>query len=192
MLEHLGRHEILETIAAGGQGTVYRARDTVLDRVVAVKVINQPVTDDPQYLEALQREARLASSLDHPNITRVHDFQVESDTGYITMEYVPDSHDKHIRVGQPLPYQQAVGIAIEVCRGLVHAHENGVVHRDIKPQNILLTEEGHAKVSDFGIARALASSTQSGGTQAMGTAWYMSPEQWGGSHETTVPDASTD
>ena len=83
MLQRIGRYEILEPIAAGGQGTVYRARDTVLDRVVAVKIINQPVTDDPEYLEALQREARLAARLDHPNITRVHDFQLEGDTAYI-------------------------------------------------------------------------------------------------------------
>ncbi len=114
MFQRIGRYENFERIAADGQGTVYRARDTVLDRVVAVKVINQPVTDDPQYLEALQREARLASSLDHPNVTRVHDFQVEGDTACITMEYVPDSLDKHIRAGQPLSYQRAVQIA---CTG---------------------------------------------------------------------------
>ena len=110
MLQRIGRYEILERIAAGGQGTVYRARDTTLDRIVAVKVINQPVADDPQYLEALQREA----SLDHPNITRVHDFQAEGDTAYIVMDYVPDSLDKHTRAGQPLPYQRAVQIA---CTG---------------------------------------------------------------------------
>ena len=114
MFQRIGRDENFERIAADGQGTVYRARDTVLDRVVAVKVINQPVADDPQFLEALQREARLASSLDHPNITRVHDFQVEGDTAYIVMEYVPDSLDKHVRVGQPMPYQRAVQIA---CTG---------------------------------------------------------------------------
>ena len=114
MLQRIGRYEIFERIGGGAFGTVYRARDTVLNRVVAIKVINQPVTDDPQYLEALQREARLASSLDHPNITRVHDFQVEGDTACITMEYVPDSLDKHIRAGQPLPYQRAVQIA---CTG---------------------------------------------------------------------------
>ena len=114
MFQRIGRDENFERIAADGQGTVYRARDTVLDRVVAVKVINQPVTDDPQYLEALQREARLAARLDHPNITRVHDFQVEGDTACITMEYVPDSLDKHIRAGQPLSYQRAVQIA---CTG---------------------------------------------------------------------------
>jgi len=135
MLQRIGRYDILERIAAGGQGTVYRARDTVLDRVVAVKVINQPVTDDPQYLEALQREARLAAWLDHPNITRVHDFQVEGDTAYIVMEYVPDSLDKHVRDGQPLSYQRAVEIAVQICHGLAHAHDNGVVHRDIKPRN---------------------------------------------------------
>ena len=178
MLQRIGRYEILERIATGGQGTVYRARDTVLDRVVAVKVINQPVTDDPQYLEALQREARLAARLDHPNVTRVYDFQVEDGTAFITMEYVPDSLDKHIRAGQPLPYQEAVEIAVQVCRGLAHAHENGVIHRDIKPQNILLTEDGTVKVSDFGIARALASSTRSQTNSVMGTPHYMAPEQW--------------
>jgi hypothetical protein len=97
------------------------------------------------------------------------------------MEYVPDSLDKHIRAGQPLPYQRAVEIAVQVCRALSHAHEMGVVHRDIKPQNILLTEDGTAKVTDFGIARALVSSTQSRGTRTMGTPWYMSLEQWSGS-----------
>ena len=97
MLQRIGRYEILERIAAGGQGTVYRARDTALDRVVAVKVINQPVTDDPQYLEALQREARLAAGLDHPNITRGHGFQMEGDTAYIVMEYLPDALDRHLQ-----------------------------------------------------------------------------------------------
>ena len=181
MLQRIGRYEILERIAAGGQGTVYRARDTVLDRVVAVKVLDQPVTDDPQYLEALQREFTLAASLDHPNVITVYDFQVEDGTAYIVMEYVPASLNKQFRAEQPLPYQRAVEVAIEVCRGLAHAHQNGAVHRDIKPQNILLTGEGIAKVSDFGIARALASSIQSRTTRTMGTSWYLSPEQWSGS-----------
>jgi serine/threonine protein kinase len=195
MLQRIGRYEIFERIAAGRQGTVYRARDTVLDRVVAVKVINQPVTDDPQYLEALQREARLASSLDNPNVTTVYDFQVEGDTAYIAMEYVPDSLDKHVRAGEPLPYQRAVEIAVQVCRGLAHAHENGVVHRDIKLQNILLTEDGIAKVTHFGIARALVSSTLSRGTRTMGTPWYMALEQLvygstGTRHLRVIPSAS--
>ena len=97
------------------------------------------------------------------------------------MEYVFNSLDKRLQGGQPLPYQEAIDIAIQVCWALLHAHEMGVVHRDIKPQNILLAEDGTAKVTDFGIARALVSSTQSRGTRTMVTPWYTSLEQWSGS-----------
>ena len=142
MLQHIGRYEILERIAIGGQGTAYRARDTVLNRVAAVKVINQSVVDDPNYLEALQREARLAAGLDHPNVTRVHDFQVEQGTPYIVMEYVPDALDRHLQNGRRLPWRRASEIVLQIARALQHAHDNGVIHRDIKPQNILLREDG--------------------------------------------------
>ena len=148
---------------------------------MAIKVINRTLADDPAYLEALQREARLAAGLDHPNITTVHDFQFEGDSPYLVMEYVPDSLDKHLRGRHSLPQDQAVQIAIQICKALEYAHSNGVIHRDIKPQNILLTEDGIAKVSDFGIARAIASSTQSRTTRAVGTPFYMAPEQWTGS-----------
>ena len=103
MLQRIGRYEILERIATGGQGTVYRARDTVLDRVVAVKVINQSIADDPAYLAALQREGQLAAGLDHPNITTVHDFQIEDGTPYIVMEYVPEALDRHLQGGNRPP-----------------------------------------------------------------------------------------
>ena len=146
--------------------------------MVAVKVIDQPVTDDPAYLEALRREARLAGGLTHPNIVTVHDFQIEDDIAYIVMEFLPDSLDKNIRPGQPIPYQRAVEIAIQVSRGLAHAHTQGVVHRDIKPGNILLTSEGDAQVTDFGIARAILSSSRAAQTGAAGTYHYMAPEQW--------------
>ena len=106
MQQRLGRYELVERIASGGQGIVWRARDTVLDGVVAIKVLNQPVADDPRYLEALQREARLAAGLVHPNITAVHDFQVEGDIAYIVMEYVPETLSSHMQSGQPLPFQQ--------------------------------------------------------------------------------------
>ena len=180
MLERIGRYEILERVASGGQGTVYRARDTVLDRTVAVKVINQNVEDDPGYLEALQREARLAARLDHPNITTVYDFQVEGSTAYIVMEFVPDALDRQLQSNERLPWRRAIEIGLQVARALQHAHDQGVVHRDIKPQNILLRETGAAAVSDFGIARALASSTRSQTGGVMGTPAYMSPEQWDG------------
>ena len=105
MQERIGRYEILDRIAAGGQGTVYRARDTVLDRVVALKVINQNIEDDPAYLEALQREARLAARLSHPNIATVYDFQVEDGTPYIVMEFVPDALDRQLRGNERLPWR---------------------------------------------------------------------------------------
>jgi len=180
MIERIGRYEILERVASGGQGTVYRARDTVLDRIVAVKVINQPVADDPAYLEALQREARLAASLSHPNIARVHDFQVEDGTPYIVMEFVPDALDRQIRSNERIHWRRAFEIGLQIARALQHAHDQGVVHRDIKPQNILIRETGAAAVSDFGIARALASSTRSQTGGVMGTPAYMAPEQWAG------------
>ncbi len=131
------------------RGTVYRARDTVLDRVVAVKVINPPVTDDPEFLESLQREPRLAARLTHSNVVTVHDFQVEYGTAYIVMEFLPNSLDKHIRPEQLIPYRRASEIAIEVSRSFAHAHTQGVIHRDIKPGNILLTSGwgGSARLS---------------------------------------------
>ena len=141
MLQRIGRYEILERIATGGQGTVYRARDTVLDRIVAVKVINQSIADDPAYLAALQREGQLAAGLDHPNITTVHDFQVEDGIPYIVMEYVPDDLDKHLQGGTHLPWEHATEIVVQIARALQHAHDQGVVHRDIKPQNILLVHK---------------------------------------------------
>ena len=108
MLQRIGRYAILERISTGWQGTVCRAHATVLDRIVAVKVVNQPVADDPRYLEALQREARLAAELDHPSIIRVHDFEVEDGIAYIVMEYVPDALDRHLGDVQTIPWRRVV------------------------------------------------------------------------------------
>jgi serine/threonine protein kinase len=178
MLQRIGRYENLEWIATGGQGTVYRAWDPALDRVVAVKVINQSIKEDPDYLEALRREARLAAGLDHPFIITVYDFQVEDGIPYIVMEYVPDALDRHLQDGRRLPWERATEIVVQIARALQHAHNNGVVHRDIKPQNILLREDGVVVVSDYGIARASTSSTKFQPSSVMGTSAYMSPEQW--------------
>ena len=177
MLQRIGKYEILERVGRGGQGTVYRARDTGLDRIVAIKVLDQSVADDPGYLDALRREAQLAASLDHLNIVTVYALEVEGDIAYIVMEYVADSLDRQIRSGR-IPSRRAVEIAEQVCSGLAHAHNLGVVHRDIKPANILLTATGEAKVTDFGIARAVVSSTRAPHTSAAGTYAYMPPEQW--------------
>ena len=136
MLQRIGRYEILERIGQDEQGTVYRARDTDLDRIVATKVIDQPVDGDPGYSEALRREARLAARLDHPNTVTVYDFQVEDGIAYIVMEFLPDALDRQLGLQRRLSPQRATEIALQICRGLSHAHEQGVVHRDIKPANI--------------------------------------------------------
>ncbi len=180
MLERLGKYEILETIAAGGQGTVYRARDSESGDVVALKVMHPGHTGEVQYLEALRQEANLASRLDHPNIVKVFDFQVEGGTAYVAMEYVPGVLRSEMQPGTPLSPGRAVELAIQVSSAMAHAHQHGVVHRDIKPQNILLTEDGTVKVTDFGIARAMQSSSIIRQTGVMGTPHYMSPEQWQG------------
>ena len=111
----------------------------MLDRVVTIKVINQPVTDDLEFHESLQCGPRFAARLTHSNVATDHDFQVEDGTAYIVMEFLSHSLDKHIHPEQPIPYRRASEIAIEVSRDLAHAHTRGVIHRDIKPGNILLT-----------------------------------------------------
>lgn len=179
MLNQIGRYQNLEAIGSGGFGTVYRAHDPDLDRDVAIKVIRQDLADDATYLDAFRREARLAGSLDyHPNITHVNDFQLNNNPPYIVMEFVPDSLDKHLGGRRPLPHQRAVEIAIHVCEALEYSHSKGVIHRDIKPSNILLTRDGIVKVTDFGIARATSSSTQTKNSPGGGTPPYAPWEQW--------------
>ena len=146
MLERLGKYEILETIAAGGQGTVYRARDSGSGDVVALEVMHPGHTGEVQYLEALRQEANLASRLDHPNIVKVFDFQVEGGTAYVAMEYVPGVLRGEMQPGTPISPGRAVELAIQVCGAVAHAHQHGVVHRDIKPQNILVKPIAEAAV----------------------------------------------
>ena len=158
---------------------MYRARDTESGEVVALKVMHPGHTGEAQYLEALRREANLASRLEHPNVTRVLDYQLESGTAYMVMEYVPDVLSNHISQDSPMPPGRVLEVARGICSALSHAHSLSVVHRDIKPQNILLSDDGSVKVTDFGIARAMEASTMSR-TGVMGTPFYMSPEQWAG------------
>ena len=147
MLERIGKYEVLELLAGGGQGTVYRARDSEGGEVVALKVMHPGHTGEAQYLEALRREANLASRLEHPNVTRVLDYQVESGTAYVVMEYVPDVLSDHISPDSPMSPERVLQIARGICSALSHAHSLDVVHRDIKPQNILLTDDGTCRRS---------------------------------------------
>ena len=174
MLDRIDRYELKQRIGAGGQATVYLAEDTVLERQVAVKVMNQIVSEEEAFADRFMKEARLAASLTHRNIATVYDFKIEKDYACIIMEYLPNSVDKILHRNGPLSPPRASQITIHAAEALQHAHNNGVVHRDIKPHNILLSPEGMAKVTDFGIARA---SDLISTTDTVGTPVYMAPEQ---------------
>ncbi len=167
------------TIGSGGMAEVYLAHDEVLDRDVALKVLRSQYADDERLVERFRREARNAASLSHPNIVAVHDRgETEDGAYYIVMEYMPGGTLKdRIEKEGPLPPAVATTLGLQIARALEAAHRRGIIHRDIKPQNVLLTEEGEAKVADFGIARAASSATVTKTGSVMGTAHYLSPEQ---------------
>ena len=186
------RYEIHSRIGRGGMADVFLARDRLLDRPVAVKVLFPEYATDPSFVERFRREAQSAANLNHPNIVGVYDWGRQSGTYFIVMEYVNGrTLADLVKADGPLPAQRATDIAFDVGGALGFAHRNGVVHRDVKPGNILVAPTGAVKVADFGIARALNSSTEADLTQAgavMGTATYFSPEQAQGAN----PDPRSD
>ena len=173
------RYEVLRRIARGGMAEVFLARDLLLDRPVALKVLFREFAVDPSFVERFRREAQSAANLSHPNIVGVYDSGESSGTYFIVMEYIEGrSLAQIIRDDGPLSPDRAADIATDVASALGFAHRNGVVHRDVKPGNVLISPSGQVKVTDFGIARAV--STQENLTQTgtvMGTATYFSPEQ---------------
>jgi serine/threonine protein kinase len=173
------RYDLRKLIGSGGMGEVYLAHDRLLERDVALKVLKNWYADDEQFVERFEREARSAASLSHPNIVSVFDRgEAEDHSYYIVMEHVPGGDLKeHILKEGPLQADEAVVMALQMARALSHAHECGVIHRDVKPQNVLLTGTGEAKVADFGIARAVAASTVTKTGFIVGTPHYISPEQ---------------
>ncbi len=175
--QRIGRYQILEEIAAGGQATVYRAWDTSTGQVVALKVMHPHLTRDATYVERFHREAQLAASLDHPNIIRIFEVAQEGDSHFMAMEYLPLSVHNLIEAQGSMPVDRAADIAYQVAQGLEAARQRGIIHRDIKPHNILIGPDGTAKVTDFGIARAGELSTMTRTGAIMGTPHYMSPEQ---------------
>ncbi|MCL0101975.1 protein kinase [Dehalococcoidia bacterium] len=175
--KRISDYQLLEEVSSGGHATVYRVRDRRSGRVLALKVLHPHLSRNPAYLERFQREAQLASSLAHPNIVRIFEVGENQGSHFIAMEYVPLSLNHLLREQQRLPIQRAVDIAHQVSLGLAAAGEQNIVHRDVKPQNVLLRHDGSAKLTDFGIARAedLSSMTRTG--TVMGTPQYLPPEQ---------------
>jgi eukaryotic-like serine/threonine-protein kinase len=173
------RYEVEELVGTGGMSSVYRARDNVLERRVALKVLHEHFSSDPEYVERFRREARAIARLNHPNIVTVIDRGEFEGRQFIVFEHVPGENLKEIveREG-PLPVSEALALTHQIARGLGFAHEHGVVHRDVKPQNVLLDESGVAKVTDFGIARSLDPSDELTETGTLlGTSDYIAPEQ---------------
>src|ERR1700758_235799 len=149
----LGPYEIQSPLGAGGMGEVYRARDTRLDRTVAIKILPEHLSGNPEAKQRFDREARAISSLSHPNICHLYDVGQQDSTSYLVMEYMEgETLADRLRRG-PLPLEQVLKVSSEICEGLEKAHCNGVVHRDLKPSNIMLTKSG-AKLMDFGLAKA--------------------------------------
>jgi serine/threonine-protein kinase len=173
-----GRYEIIDRIADGGMSTVYRARRLTDGMIVALKVLRPQYVADREFIERFTREARAAEALRHPNIVQVYESGRDGDVHYIAMEYVdgPDLKGHLRRVGRLDPVD-AERVARSVCEALDYAHHEGIVHRDVKPQNILIAPDGTVKVADFGIARALASVTITQPGTVLGTVHYLSPEQ---------------
>src|SRR5580700_9416927 len=181
----LGAYQILGPIGAGGMGEVYKARDTKLNRDVAIKVLPDLLAKDSAALARFEREAQAVAALSHPNILAIHDFGSDAGIAYAVTELL-DGETLRARMDTgSLPVRKAVEYGVQIVRGLAAAHQKGIVHRDLKPENIFLTKDGHVKILDFGLAKAAGTTTTPGETQlagtepgtVMGTVGYMSPEQ---------------
>jgi eukaryotic-like serine/threonine-protein kinase len=179
------RFRLEEQIGSGGMSTVYRAYDTTLERWVAIKLMHRDISDDPDQLERFRREARAVARLNHPHVVTVIDFGEDDGRPYIVLEFVEgETLKQRIRRCGRLPVGEAVAYAIEVGRALSAAHTQRLVHRDVKPQNVLIDQDGRAKVTDFGIARSLEAHGLTATGRVLGTTDYVSPEQALG-HEVT-------
>lgn len=183
------RYEVKETVGSGGMSSVYCAFDTLLERNVALKIMHDQFGEDPDYVERFKREARAVAQLSHPNIVTVIDRGEQDGKQYIVFELIDGENLKElIERGGPLPIRRSLELGLEIGRALAFAHANGLVHRDVKPQNVLLNEDGRAKVTDFGIVRSLDGVGHTETGTVLGTSHYVAPEQARGERV----DAQTD
>lgn len=173
-----GRYEIVEKIGSGGMAVVYRGKDKMLERYVTIKVLREEYIGDDEFIERFRSEARSAARLSHPNIVRVYDVGEDGDINFIVMEYIHgDTLKKAIKEKAPFDSRSTINVAIQVASALSQAHKGHIIHRDIKPQNILVGTDGVVKVTDFGIARAATATTMTTTANAAGSVHYFSPEQ---------------
>jgi len=176
------RYEIIEKIGEGGMARVYRGIDRRLNRQVAIKILYEQFVNDPEFLRRFKHEAKASAMLSHPAIVNVYDEGEENGVHFIVMEYVQgETLKKLVQQKGGLGLEEAIGLTLQICDALIHAHSGNVIHRDIKPQNIIITPDGRVKVTDFGIARATADVTITHGRSLMGSVHYSSPEQARGS-----------
>jgi len=184
-----GRYVLGERLGGGGTAFVYKGRDLLLNRTVAIKVLNTQLTADGEFIAKFRREAQAAASLSNPYIVGIYDVGQDEDLYYIVMEYVEGKTLKeYIAEHGPVSQSLVVDITLQIAEALRHAHQHGVIHRDIKPHNILLTRDGQAKVTDFGLARATTTSTLTQSGALMGSVHYMSPEQARGGYTSERSD----
>src|SRR5215471_13905491 len=183
----LGQYEIRSPLGAGGMGEVYRAHDTRLDRDVAIKVLPEYLTSDPERLRRFEQEARATAALNHPNILAVYQMATDNGISYLVEELLEgETLRERLRHG-PIPLRKAIDYAVQIAHGLAAAHDRGIIHRDLKPENLFVTKDGRVKILDFGLARLVPPQNASGNEDTvtqrtdpgvvLGTASYMSPEQ---------------
>ncbi len=178
-----GRYELLEKIGDGGMAVVYKGKDKLLNRFIAVKILRPEFTKDATFVENFKRESQAAAGLSHPNIVGVYDVGREGNINYIVMELIEgDTLNKIIEREAPMDYRKVIDISKQVAQALRIAHKNKIIHRDVKPHNIMITEDGVVKLADFGIARAVNDATLSTGSKIVGSVHYFSPEQARGNY----------
>jgi eukaryotic-like serine/threonine-protein kinase len=184
------RYQLLQTLGSGGTAVVYRARDLMLERQVAIKVLRPDFGKDDTFRERFRQEARAAANISHPNIVTVHDFGLDNDRLFIVMEFVPGTDLKTMmRQHGTFSLEEAIPLILQACAGLGYAHRSGIVHCDVKPHNMLVNPEGQLKVTDFGIARALAGIHPDEKSDVVwGSPQYFSPEQASGAAPSPASD----